>query len=155
MAPGLSGPGWRDSSSLSCWLSLACRGRPGYLLTSPGKLLWAPRGAGGLALLLGPALWTHDCTEVPSSSGLSVLCCQVCLARLSLWVREESTLYTGGSKSLLHSCRVAGPPPPSCILRPWGGFEWDLQTPIWLISGLGLRSDCSKQTYLCDMSLRL
>lgn len=51
MAPGLSGPGWRDNSSLSCWVCLACRGRPGYLLTSPGKLLLAPRGVGGLALL--------------------------------------------------------------------------------------------------------
>lgn len=155
MVPGLSGPGWRDSSSSSCWLCLVCRGRPGYLLTSPGKLLWALRGAGGLALLLGPPLWPHDCTEVPSSLGLCILICQVWLASPSLWVKEESTLCTGGSKSLLHSCRVAGPSPLSCILRPWGGFAWELQTPIWLVSGFGLRSGCPRQTYLCDVSLSL
>ena len=55
-------------------------------------------------------------------------------------------LSTGGSKSLLPSCRAMGPL--CCTLGPRGGVEWELQTPTSLVSGFGVRSDCPRQIYL-------
>ena len=96
------------------------------LLTSPGKPLRALSRveAGGLSFLLGPFLRPSDRTEVPVSLGLSILFCQGCLASPSFWFKEESTLRTGDSKSLLLPAEWWDPPPvlhPGALGRVWMG----------------------------------
>lgn len=70
------------------WVHLVCSGHLGYLLTSPGKLLWAQRrglvkvGVDGLAFLLGLNSLAALPRQSPELLGPPVFLGEVCLATL-------------------------------------------------------------------------
>lgn len=69
-------------------MHLVCSGHLGYLLTSPGKLLWAQRrglvkvGVDGLAFLLGLNSLAALPRQSPELLGPPVFLGEVCLATL-------------------------------------------------------------------------